>query len=80
MKAGLSDGSPRSLLSGSRTRAAEQGAAAGELDDPQVRVSFFRDGARLPLEVIVDHIDAHRQEYGVEPICRQLTAAGAYNS
>jgi len=27
--------------------------------------------------VIVDYIDGHRGEFGVEPICRELTAAGA---
>ncbi len=27
--------------------------------------------------MIVAYIDAHRGEFGVEPICRQLTAAGA---
>jgi len=27
--------------------------------------------------VIVDYIDQHRGEFGVEPICRELTAAGA---
>lgn len=26
---------------------------------------------------MVDYIDQHREEFGVEPICRQLTAAGA---
>ncbi len=33
-------------------------------------------GARPPVEVIVDCIDAHREEFGVEPICRHLTVAG----
>lgn len=42
-----------------------------------LRFGFFRGGARPPIKVIVDYIDAHRQEYGVEPICRELTAAGA---
>jgi len=27
--------------------------------------------------VIVDYIDGHREEFGVEPICRELSAAGA---
>ena len=26
--------------------------------------------------VLVEYIDAHRQEFGVEPICRVLSAAG----
>ncbi|MFV0409672.1 MAG: IS3 family transposase [Paracoccus sp. (in: a-proteobacteria)] len=38
--------------------------------------SFFRGGARPPLEVIIDYIDAHRDEFGVEPICKVLTEHG----
>ena len=32
-------------------------------------------GARPPVEVIVDFIDANRSELGVEPICRELQVA-----
>ena len=35
----------------------------------QVGVGFLRGGARPPTEVIVDFIDEHRDEFGVEPIC-----------
>ena len=31
-----------------------------------------------PLEVIIAYIDAHRDEFGVEPICRVLTEHGRY--
>ncbi|WP_258557983.1 IS3 family transposase [Rhodococcus sp. AG1013] len=38
--------------------------------------NFLRGGARPPQSVIVDYIDEHKQEYGIEPICRVLTAHG----
>ncbi len=55
-------------------RAGEQGVAAHQLD-LEDRVSFLRGGARPPIEVIVDYIDEHRDEFGVEPICRVLQIA-----
>ncbi|WP_244522791.1 IS3 family transposase [Geodermatophilus africanus] len=36
---------------------------------------FLRGGARPPTAVIVEFIDAHREEHGVEPICEQLQVA-----
>ena len=36
----------------------------------EVGVGFLRGGARPPTAVIVDYIDAHRDGFGVEPICR----------
>ena len=54
-------------------RAGDPRAAAGERD-LEVGVGFLRGGARPPTEVIVGYIDAHRDEFGVEPICRR--AAG----
>lgn len=37
---------------------------------------FFRPGtARSPSEVMVGFIDAHRAEYGTEPICAELPIA-----
>ena len=36
----------------------------------------LRGGARPPLEVIVEYVDAHRDEFGVEPICRVLSEHG----
>ena len=41
------------------------------------RVGFLRGGARPPTEVIVEFIDANRDEFGVEPICRVLAEHGA---
>ena len=55
-------------------RAGESGAAPGERD-PQVGVGFLRGGARPPAEVMVRYIDAHRDEFGVEPICTVLQVA-----
>ncbi|MGY5766111.1 IS3 family transposase [Brachybacterium sp. DNPG3] len=38
--------------------------------------AFFAAGARPPTALIVEYIDQHKHEFGVEPICRTLTAAG----
>ena len=40
------------------------------------RPRFFRSGARPPTEMIVTFIDQHKHEFGAEPVCRTLTAAG----
>jgi len=39
--------------------------------------AFFaqRGGARPPREVMVAFVDAHRAEYGVEPICAEVPIA-----
>ncbi|WP_346140860.1 IS3 family transposase, partial [Kutzneria viridogrisea] len=37
---------------------------------------FLRGGARPPLPLIVDYIDTHKHQFGVEPICTVLTQAG----
>src|SRR5690606_24658287 len=49
-------------------------AAAGEYD-PAAGIGFLRGGARPPLPVMCAFIDAHRDEHGVEPICRILQIA-----
>ncbi|MEX0706016.1 MAG: IS3 family transposase [Nitriliruptoraceae bacterium] len=36
---------------------------------------FLRGGARPPTPLMVDYIDRHRDEYGIEPICRTLQFA-----
>jgi hypothetical protein len=38
---------------------------------------FLRGRARPAIPALIDYIDQHRQEFGVEPICRALTDAGA---
>ena len=61
-------------------RGPDQGAGAGERRaapgerDPQDGVGVFRrGGARPPTALIVDYIDAHRDRFGVEPICQVLS-------
>ena len=41
----------------------------------EVGLGFLRGGARPPIEVIVAFVDEHRDEFGVEPICRHLQVA-----
>ena len=52
-----------------------QGAAPGQRD-PEGGGDFLRGGARPPVAEIVAFIDAHRDRFGVEPICRVLTEHG----
>ena len=57
---------------------AEEGdrrAAPGQRD-PEVGVGFLRGGARPPSPVLIDYIAEHKEEFGVEPICRVLTEHG----
>jgi hypothetical protein len=43
----------------------------------QDRIGVFRSGgARPPTQVVVDYIRAHKDRFGVEPICRVLTEHG----
>jgi hypothetical protein len=44
--------------------------------DPQGGVGFLRAGARPATAEIVAFIDAHRDRFGVEPICRVLSEHG----
>src|SRR5699024_9408186 len=44
--------------------------------NPEVGLGFLRGGARPPLEVVCSYIDEHKDEFGVEPICATLRAAG----
>ncbi|HVA60352.1 MAG TPA: IS3 family transposase [Mycobacteriales bacterium] len=37
--------------------------------------AFFRGGARPPLSLILDYVERHKTEFGVEPICTTLTEA-----
>jgi putative transposase len=46
-------------------------ASRGQLD-PEVGVGLLRGGSRPPTALIVDYVDQHRDELGVEPICRVL--------
>src|SRR5512144_2764040 len=67
-----------------RGAAAAEAARAGELRaaarqrDPEEGGGVFRPGgARPPREVMVRFIDAHRDAYGVEPICAVLPIASS---
>src|SRR5947207_6249435 len=55
---------------GSRSWSGRSGNCAGPTRDPQVGRSFLRGGARPPTDTVIAYIDAHRHEFGVEPICR----------
>ena len=44
-------------------------------DPAQGQRIFFPGGARLPLQAMKALIDAHRQGYGIEPICKVLPIA-----
>ncbi|WP_419838077.1 IS3 family transposase [Candidatus Poriferisodalis sp.] len=41
----------------------------------QRAAGFFRGGARPPTAMIVEFVDANREEFGVEPVCAALQAA-----
>ena len=56
-------------------RAGEPRAQALQRDLAPGLGVFCPGGARPPVEVIVDFIDANRDELGVEPICRDLQVA-----
>ncbi len=52
-------------------------ASCAERTVPRERVGFRRGRARPAVPSLIDYIDQHRQEFGVEPICRALTEASA---
>lgn len=55
--------------------AGESGAAPRERDSSEGLGAFCPGGARPPRDVMVAFIDAHREAYGVEPICAVLPIA-----
>ena len=59
-------------------RALKKRVAAGACQrHPHHRVRVFRHGgARPPTQVIVAYIDSHRERFGVEPICAELSQHG----
>ncbi len=80
IQAEVDDGARAGTTTSDAQRVAElerevKGAAPGELD-PAERVGFFCGGARPPTAVIVDYIDAHKKQHGVEPICTVLSESG----
>src|SRR4029079_7813350 len=57
------------------TRTGDPRAQARQRDS-EASGEFLRGGARPPTQEIVDFIDTHREEFGVEPICTVLRSAG----
>src|SRR3954447_10683774 len=57
-----------------RARARGPRAPPGERHSEE-RVGFLRGGARPPLPLTIRYIDEHKDEFGVEPICKQLQVA-----
>ena len=58
---------------GARTR--EQRAAPSQRHPQDSQRVFCPGGARLPAQVVKTYIDCHRDDFGVEPICRVLQMA-----
>ena len=58
----------RARARGTRTHACQR--------DSETSGKFLRRGARPPTQEIVDFIDTHREEFGVEPIITVLRTAG----
>lgn len=57
------------------SRAGESRTEARQRDS-EACGEFLRGGARPPTQEIVDFVDVHRDEFGVEPICTVLRSAG----
>ena len=43
--------------------------------DLESGIGFLRGGARPPTEQMIQFIDDHKDEFGVEPVCRHLPIA-----
>src|SRR5512144_1768778 len=54
---------------------ARERRAAPRQRDPAHGLGFLRGGARPPRPKVIDYIDRHREQFGVEPICRVLRDA-----
>src|SRR5215471_1879814 len=50
-------------------------AAPGQRDPAQGQRVFCPGGARPPMEAMIRFVDAYRDNYGVEPICKVLAIA-----
>ena len=60
-----------------RMRALErENRELGRANDLEGGGPFLRGGARPPVAEVIAFIDAHREWFGVEPICRVLTEHG----
>ncbi len=52
-----------------------EGTAPGQRDPAQGLRVFCSGGARPPRQMVMSFIDTHREELGIEPICRELAIA-----
>ncbi len=79
-RAEVDDGRRPGLTTDERARLKELEREVKELrranEIPQGGVGFLWGGARPPVQALIEFIDAHRQRFGVEPICRVLTEHG----
>src|ERR671930_8263 len=71
---GASRLAPSSTPTPSRSETRGQRAAPRQRD-PAVRLGLLRGRARRPAAEVTRYIDAHRDRFGVEPICRVLQVA-----
>src|SRR3546814_1665247 len=55
--------------------ARSEGTTPGQRDFAQGICVFCDGGARPPREMMMAFIDVHREDLGIEPICRELAIA-----
>ena len=60
------------MPSASRNWNARSKSCAGPTTSSRLPARFCAGGARPPTQVVKAYIDRHRDDYGVEPICRVL--------
>ena len=65
--------SPACVLIGAG--AGEPRASPGQRDPAQGQRVFCPGGARPPMEAMISFVDAYRDDYGVEPICKVIEIA-----
>ena len=75
---GFAPGRPPRSPSGSRSSSRRYRELKRANEILKRAASFFGGGARPPTQVIVDFIDANRDEFGVEPICTVLRSQGGW--
>ena len=78
-KAEVDAGQRPGLMTDERVRMRElerENRAASGQRDLEGGGAFLRGGARPPVAEVIVFIDAHRERFGVEPICRVLTEHG----
>ena len=66
---------PRTVSASRSSSGRTAGAAPGQRDTSRAHRLSSRRGPRPPIEAMTRYIDAHRDLFGVEPICRTLAIA-----